>query len=104
MKIGKYLSVISIIIAMVFVILKLQFDLLTYQTMNELMSNGDSSPKLIAGGIRTTLLYVFPLLFSLILSIIGMKRKNSLRKLALTLNIITIIYLVIPVGLIMSTF
>ena len=84
MKIGKYLSVISIICAIVFVILKLQFDVLTFETMKELMSNGDSSPKLVAGGIRTTLLYIFPVLFSLILSIIGMKRKNSFRKLALT--------------------
>jgi len=104
MKIGKYLSVISIFTAIVFVILKLQFDILSYETMKEVISNGDSSPKLVAGGIKIVLLYIIPVLISLILSIIGMKRKNNYRKAALILNIVTIIYLIIPVGLILSTF
>ncbi|MBW1294977.1 hypothetical protein [Aquimarina litoralis] len=104
MKIGKYLSMISILIALVFVVLKIQFDVSTFHIMKEIMSKGDSSPKLIAGGIKIVLLYVIPVLISLLLSIIGMKRKNAYRKIALTVNILTIIYLIIPVGLIMSTF
>ena len=104
MKIGKYLSTISILIAIVFVVLKIQFDISTFETMKEIMSKGDSSPRLVAGGIKIVIIYGIPVLISLILSIIGMKRKNKYRKAALTINILTIIYLIIPLGLIIATF
>lgn len=104
MKIGKYASSISAVIAIIIVILKVQFDLAMYNTINDIITNGDASPKLFVGGIKVMLLYGIPTLMSLILSIIGLKKKNKYRKIALVLNILTILYLIIPVGLIVSTF
>ncbi len=105
MRIGKHLSLISVLIALFFIIKKAFFDLETYKLItSELESgNGDMQPSLVAGGIKVTLLYLIPMLISLILSIIGMKRKNRFDKIGLILNIITIIYLLIPLGLILST-
>ncbi len=105
MKIGKYLSLISILIAIFFVIKKILFDLETYKIITaELESEiGDAQPTLVSGGIKVALLCLIPMLLSLILSIIGMKRKNKFGKIGLTLNIITIVYLLIPLGLIIST-
>ncbi|MDG4716747.1 hypothetical protein [Winogradskyella marincola] len=105
MKIGKHLSLISILITSFFIIKKAFLDLETYRIITtELESgNGDMQPTLVAGGIKVALLYLIPMLISLILSIIGMKRKNRFYKIGLILNIITIVYLIIPLGLILST-
>lgn len=102
MNIGEYLSVISIIVAVIFIILKVQFDLFTYKTMKEVMADGDVSPSLVAEEIRVVFLYLVPVLISLVLSIIGTKKKNSYRKLGLTLNILAILYLIVPVGILIA--
>jgi len=104
MKFGKYLSVISIIIAFVIVLFKLQFDILSYKTINEALSNakGDINPTVVAGGIKVLIIYIIPNLISLILSIIGYRRKNNYWRLALWINILTIVYLIIPIGIILG--
>ena len=92
--------------AFAFILLKLQFDFSTYQTMTEVMptSDGDISPSIIAGGIKVMILYSIPVLTSLILSIVGFRNKNNYRKIALSLNILTIVYLVIPTGILLAVY
>jgi heme/copper-type cytochrome/quinol oxidase subunit 2 len=104
MKIGKYLSVISIIIALIVALFKLQFDIHSYETISEALSNadGDINPTVVAGGIKVLILYFIPVIISLILSFIGYKRKNKHYKLALGINVISILYLIIPVGIILG--
>lgn len=105
MKIGKHLSFISILIASFFIVKKAFFDLEIYRILaTELESgNGDMQPTLIAGGIKVAILYLIPISISLILSVIGMKRKNKFGKIGLSLNLIAIVYNLIPLSLIFFT-
>ena len=77
MKIGKYLSLISILIASIFIIKKAFFDLETYRIISaELESgNGDMQPTLVAGGIKVAILYLIPISISLILCNRNEKKK-----------------------------
>ena len=104
MKIGQYWSLISIVITAVFFLLKVQFDFTTYYTMKETMANsgGDISPSLVAGSLKVVLLFIFPLILSLVLGIIGLRKKNNYRKIALSFNILTIIFLLIPAGILIA--
>ena len=104
MKVEKYLSSTSIVIASVFVLVKLQLDFVTYHTMRKVIVSldGDFSPSIAAGEIKTVALYLIPVLISLILSIIGYKKRNSYRKVALGLNLLTLLYLIIPVGFLLA--
>ena len=103
MKIWNHLSLISIVIALCFLILKLTFDFKAYNTITTHLQEGDMQPTLIAGRIKIILLFLIPLFISLIISFIGIKRRNKCRKLAVVINIVTIIYLLIPLGLLLST-
>ncbi|WP_299680808.1 hypothetical protein [uncultured Dokdonia sp.] len=100
MKITPYLSVISIIIALIVIYFKLQLDISFYDNLKKVYPNehGDFTPSLVVIGIRTTLVFLIPILTSLIISIKGIKKRNRYRKLALTINILAIIYLIVPVG------
>ena len=61
---------------------------------------GDISPSLVAGGVRSTLIYFgLPMIGSLILSIIGIKKRNRFRYLGLILNLIALLYVVVPTGI-----
>ncbi len=101
MKVGKHLSLISILVASIFIIKKAFFDIETYRILTtELESgNGDIQPTLVAGGIKVAILYLIPISISLILSVIGMRRKNKFGKSGVILNLIAIVYHLIPLSL-----
>lgn len=103
MKIGKYFSLISTIIAIVCVIHKLQLDIITYNTTLEVISVSevDFASTFIPFVMD---IYFIITLISLVLSIIGFKKKNHFRKLALGLNILAVVYMIVPVGSLMSIF
>ena len=103
-KLGKHLSMLSIIIAVILVLLKIQSDLSFYNSLIEVFPDGqgDLSPSLVVIGMEYLFIFLLPILVSLTLAIIGMKRKNKHRKLALLINILTIVYLIIPVGVILA--
>ncbi len=99
MKIGKYWSIISIIIAVVLIAAKVQFDLSVYGIIKEAIEKyGDVNPSIVAGGMKLVIVCIVSLTFS----IIGMRKQNDYRKLGLGLNIFTIIYLLIPVGFLLA--
>lgn len=100
MKISNYLSLISLALAIVLIILKLQSDIRTYLAVSDLLAESDISPQIVANGIRNILFYLTPVLLSLVLSIMGMVRRNNYRTIALALNILTVIYHIIPVGIV----
>ena len=99
MKIGKYWSIISIVIAVVFLVLKLRTDMSSYIATKEAMVEISNVY------VKIVPLVIEPLLVGLIpltLSIIGMRKQNNYWQFALGLNIFTIIYLIIPVGLLLA--
>ncbi|GAA0188844.1 hypothetical protein GCM10009122_48200 [Fulvivirga kasyanovii] len=100
MRTGKHLSLISIVFSIIVVFVKLHWDISTYYAIQEALAStaGDISPAIFAGGFKV-LIFLALALISLVLSIIGMKKKNYCRKLALSINIFAVIYLIIPVGL-----
>ncbi len=106
MKFIKYLSITSIILALVIIFIKLQFDIESYRFMKEIItdSNGDISPTVGAGGLKILILLFIPMFISLVISIIGFKKKNIYKKASLILNIITMVYLIIPAGILLSQF
>ncbi|MGB0885817.1 MAG: hypothetical protein ACPGR5_05275, partial [Chitinophagales bacterium] len=55
--------------------------------------NGDISPTVGAGGLKILILLFIPMFISLVISIIGFKKKNIYKKASLILNIITMVYL-----------
>lgn len=104
MRIGKYLSIISIVIALVLIVLKSLTDLSFYNGLIKVFPDdqSDFSPSLVVIGIRHIILFSIPILISLVLSIVGLKKKNKYRKPALIINIFTIVYLIIPIGAILA--
>jgi len=105
MKIGKNLSAISIMLAMFLIWLKSQWDYAIYMQLREILSgaNGDISPTIVADSLGSLLIYLLLALLSLALSIVGFKRKNRLHKLAIVTNVLALIYLIIPLGLLLGT-
>jgi len=105
MRLAKYLSTISLVITSVVIILKSFIDYRTFKLVTDLRptTSGDISPSLFAGSIKiSVLVFVLPILISLVLSIIGFKYKNNHRLLALGLNVFAIVYIVVPIGLIIA--
>lgn len=103
MKVTNHFSLIAIIIALFFLTMKIKIDLDFYHFIKLELSDDDAQPILFASKIKSSLLYSFPMLIALAFSIIGLKRQNKFRIFALVLNIITMIYLIIPVGVILAT-
>ena len=99
MKVGKYLSIISIVIAIVIIILKLQIDISYYNGIVKVFpdAQGDFSPTLVVMGVSRLILFLAPIIISLILCVKGIKKKNRYKKLGLAINILAIIYVSIPV-------
>jgi len=105
MKINNHFSIISIVIALAIILLKLHFDISTYKMMNEMFTkNSDNiSASVISGGIRILIFYLILALIAIILSIIGRIKKNRFSQLGLIISIFTIIYLLIPFGILLNS-
>jgi glucan phosphoethanolaminetransferase (alkaline phosphatase superfamily) len=104
MKILKHLSLVAVSIAVISIILKIQFDIQSYQVVSEVLTetNGDSCPTVLGGGMISTTLYLTLAILSLALSIIGYMKRNQFHKLALWLNILAILYILLPIGIIIG--
>jgi hypothetical protein len=99
MKIGKHLSIISIVIALIIIILKLQIDISYYNGIVKVFpdAQGNFTRSLVFMGLGHLIIFLVPIIISLILCFKGIKKKNSYRKLGLAINILAIIYIIIPV-------
>ena len=99
----KYFSILSIIIALIIIGLKIEFDISSYYIIKDTIAqSGDMQPTLVAGGKTIILTYLIPLLISFIFSVIGFKKQNKYRRIGLILNILTVVYTIIPIGVILS--
>ena len=102
MKISKYLSIISLVIAVIIILLKINFDITFYVVISGVLEDGDVSPAIVAGFIKVIIPCLLPSFIALILSIIGFRRRNGYRKAALWISISSFVYLLIPVGFLLA--
>ena len=104
MKITKHLSTISLVTAGVIILCKLSWDLRVYIELNQVLSKGNVgvSPSLVVDSLWSFLLCQSIVLASLIMSIIGFKKGNRLYRPALSINILTFIYTLIPIGFLLA--
>ncbi len=91
----KYFSIISIILAVILILLKLQFDIELYGASGG-EEIGDMSPQINGDGSNLFLNYLGFLLISIILSIIGRRLGNQYAKTGIFINILALFYLIIP--------
>ncbi|MGB0521779.1 MAG: hypothetical protein ACPGJS_02405 [Flammeovirgaceae bacterium] len=103
MKKGKYYTLSSIIISTILILLKLRLDYTSYHLLQPHLISGDISPSLVAGGLEIVIMYyLLPMLISIILSIVGIRKKNTYCYGGLALSIVGLIYLIIPMGILIS--
>ncbi|KXX66890.1 hypothetical protein AVL50_30640 [Flammeovirga sp. SJP92] len=60
------------------------------------------SPSFVTGSFKVGLLFALPFLISLTFSVLGYMKRNKFRKWSMLLNVLTLIYLLIPFGFYLS--
>jgi len=94
----NYLSLLSILIALVVIALKIELDLATYHAFQDTTATQNTAqPAMLVGGL--TFLPISLIIVSLVLAVFGLEKNNKYRILAITINIITIFYLMVPIGM-----
>ena len=79
---------------LVFIFIKIKQDVDIYQQFHSLEDN--MLPSLLAGGIRINFYSILLFLVSFIFCLLGFRFKNSVRVWTLIVNIVGIVYLLIP--------
>jgi len=112
----KHLSLISILITVVILITKLKFDiviilhtvLIGFRNMFIIIANifSNSKRELVDTSIDIFLNFYFflPMLLSFSISIIGARNKNRYYKIALLINILVLIYSMLPTKILLDMF
>ncbi|GEM_PF-4816743 len=110
----KHLSLISILITVVILITKLKFDiviilhtvLIGFRNMFIIIANifSNSKRELVDTSIDIFLNFYFflPMLLSFSISIIGARNKNRYYKIALLINILVLIYSMLPTKILLD--
>jgi len=99
----KIYSIVSLFIAICFLILKIIDDIDVYDLFSKQVSpNMRLTPSIPSYDTYILMYYFVPMIISIILSLVGYKNKNQLRILSLLLNIIVTTYLFIPIGLMIA--
>jgi hypothetical protein len=94
----NYFSLLSILIALVVIALKIELDLATYHAFQDAATTQNTAhPAMVVGGL--TFLPISLVVVSLVLAVFGLEKNNKYRILAITINIITIFYLMVPIGM-----
>ncbi|MEM9340162.1 MAG: hypothetical protein AAGA66_15615 [Bacteroidota bacterium] len=70
-----------------------------YHAMMDVRSTTGVAPVMLSGVTSGMMVYLVPAFASLLVSIIGFRRKNAYHKISLAFNTLTSIYTTIPVGM-----
>lgn len=100
----KYFSIVSILIAQIIIILKIDIDFSSYYTIKDAMAQTQDLQPTFFSNQNIIITFLMLLVISLIFSVIGFKKQNKYRKSGLLLNILAIIYTIIPVGVMLSLY
>jgi hypothetical protein len=96
----RYLSAISICIALIYTALKTQWDRWTVEEIKLMATfNTSGSEPLVTAHADMLLFYLIPLLVSFGLSVAGLYQDNRYKLLGVGLNILALVYLFVPVHL-----
>jgi len=86
--------------ALILIAMKAWFDIVIYQQMVEqLKEPSDISPSLVVANVKSIIPFI---LLSIALSIIGFVKNNPYRKVSLSVNVLMLIYLFVPLGLVLA--
>lgn len=94
MKIGKNLSLVSILLMITLLVVKISYDIKIY---NEFMLQKNANQGFASASYIIPKYYFFIITISIVISIIGYIKKNKFRKIGLSLNLISVIYLLFPI-------
>lgn len=98
------LSLLAMVLSILLIAVKVYLDYNIYKEISEILeqTGGDISPSMVAGGIKVLImLLLFPVI-TMILGVVGYRKKNAYRVWGVTLSAFALVYAFVPLGLILT--